>query len=135
MARSLVGDKLNFMRGGKMDSVLYFDDSEDVKRIGIDKISFRLSLVYYQHGVDDYQNYTIETNGKIKIRDTHYGSPKLANIHVWEFLHQFRDGMLIVDVRCATKTTITYHIARPGEKVRERVIILEKNPPVCPIPQ
>ncbi|MBR6505233.1 hypothetical protein IKT18_00080 [Candidatus Saccharibacteria bacterium] len=98
-----------------------------MERISIDNLNKRYALIYYQHEAQDYQNYTIQTNGKLISRDTPVDGSPVASPCTGAFRHRYRDGMLIMDVTNATWVRITYHIARPGMPLRKRVFIIEQE--------
>ena len=91
-----------------------------LKNRQIGDVNKRYALIYYQHAPDDYQNYTIRTDGKFTITDSPSDRAIPVNPIVSTFRHQFRDGMLLVEVKDATWVEITHHVAAPKQGIHER---------------
>ena len=98
----------------------------EVEKISIENPNKRYALIYYQHAAQDYQNYTVQTNGKLISRDEPIDDSPVASPYSGVFRHRYRDGMLIVDITNATWVRVTYHIARPDMPLRKRVFIIEQ---------
>lgn len=104
----------------------------EVEKLSIENPNKRYAFVYYQYDAQDYQNYTIRTDGKMISRDEPTDGSPVASSCSSAFRHRYRDGMLIVDISNATWVRVTYHIARPGMGIRRRVFMVEQTPAKSP---
>ena len=91
-----------------------------LKNRRLSDVNKRYALVYYQRTPNDYQNYTIRTDGRFTITDLPLDRAAPVNPAISTFRHQFHEGMLVVEVTEATWVEITHHISAPKQGIHER---------------
>ena len=96
--------------------------------------NIRHILYYYQHALDDYQSYTIETDGAYTIEDVPVKGTAMAQENVPGFIQLSRNGTLYVHVTDATWVKFIYHMARPGIEPYDKAYLLIKTAPTVVIP-